>query len=452
MASRYTAGGKSRKDRSPAPSGQQGPVTRSRGGISVEKDRLSPSSSENDYGWETDSDSHTYQTVNVKGKGPLNPSESSEDDYTYTSGPGAGQSRSTSVASTARTLVSVHQDLDELFDNQELLDIITNRVQTLEEQLDNMANAPVRERNYKPDAFSGKADENPKSWLIKFAETTKINKGDDDYKLLAFGLALKGGARLWYEGLSEATRANMGQLTTAFKERFITSLPKWVTEQSFAGRKQKEGESVEDYIFDMQDRGSRLGKSDPEILSAFVQGLLPALREKVIMRDPGTLAQADSAARLGESVLLMEGASKQKSSVAAFNQPQGDKNPKDPQRQLGPHPRSQGQPRSNPGGRQYCENCRRHGHATSDCRSTNKSQVRQNSFTCFNCGAPDHFIRDCRKPPQFPKNSNGRFNNRNPRGQGQIAPNGRFNGGPPAGPRQSGGYNGPSEGQNHLNY
>ena len=245
------------------------------------------------------------------------------------------QKPSTSHSEGLRT-VQVPQDLWTSFTVNERFAILQNRLATLENQLYETLNnhqsptmpdppastaatagpstsvntpaittSPGVNFSFRPlESFKGEDTEDPSTWLNRYKNFATFQKWTDEQKANAFGLFMHNSAELWYN-LPEDTKSNWVNIEAAFKERFVSGLPKWVNEQALSNRKQGPNESVSAYIYDMKIRCARLGKTPAEALNYFVMGLLPGIRSYVIGQDPKTITQAETCARLGESINQM---------------------------------------------------------------------------------------------------------------------------------------------------
>lgn len=128
-------------------------------------------------------------------------------------------------------------------------------------------------------------------------------------------------------------------------------------------QKQRVGENVQDYITSMRATAARQGTPDRQVLEAIMEGFLPEIQEKVVMRDPRTLDELESAAVLSERA-------RTKTLIQAIQ--------------------SQGERHSFKG-----QNSNRQNSKFS--RQNNKSNFNNsNSYKCYSCGKTRHRRIDCR--------------------------------------------------------
>ena len=97
----------------------------------------------------------------------------------------------------------------------------------------------------------------------------------------------------------------MGHSENKILDQF-TNKNTWILEQELADRRQLPGESVEDYAVDVQRRCQQLKKSGAEQLPIFVRNLRPKIRSFVIGKNPLNMTEAESYAKLGESVATLD--------------------------------------------------------------------------------------------------------------------------------------------------
>lgn len=115
---------------------------------------------------------------------------------------------------------------------------------------------------------------------------------------MGFPTLLRGNAKRWFIH-SDIDKTNLKRITDAFKTRFLN--PSKCSTATLFQQKQRVGENVQDYITSMRATAARLGTPDRQVLEAIMNGFLPEIREKVIMRDPRTLEDLESAAVLSET-------------------------------------------------------------------------------------------------------------------------------------------------------
>lgn len=146
--------------------------------------------------------------------------------------------------------------------------------------------------------FDGSDDNASYEFLIDLEHYAKAHKLKDEDVVLGFPTLLGGNAKRWFIH-SDIDKTNLKRITDAFKTRFLN--PSKCSTATLFQQKQRVGENVQDYITSMRATAARLGTPDRQVLEAIMNGFLPEIREKVIMRDPRTLEDLETAAVLSET-------------------------------------------------------------------------------------------------------------------------------------------------------
>ena len=146
--------------------------------------------------------------------------------------------------------------------------------------------------------FDGSDENAAYEFLIDLEHYAKAHKLKDEDVLLGFPTLLRGNAKRWFIH-SNADKTNIKSVTDAFRNRFLN--PSKCSTAVLFQQKQRVGENVQDYITSMRATAARLGTPDRQVLEAIMEGFLPEIREKVVMRDPHTLDELESAAVLSET-------------------------------------------------------------------------------------------------------------------------------------------------------
>lgn len=146
--------------------------------------------------------------------------------------------------------------------------------------------------------FDGSDENAAYEFLIDLEHYAKAHKLKDEDVLLGFPTLLRGNAKRWFIH-SNADKTNIKSVTDAFRNRFLN--PSKCSTAVLFQQKQRVGENVQDYITSMRATAARLGTPDRQVLEAIMEGFLPEIREKVVMRDPRTLDELESAAVLSET-------------------------------------------------------------------------------------------------------------------------------------------------------
>ena len=224
-------------------------------------------------------------------------------------------------------------------------------------------------------------------------------------------MCLSGAARVWYTKLPAVQKANIDKIYVLFLSKYRSTGLDWCKEASFQFMTQLPHEQVHHYANRIAEQGTKIGKSDRDMLNQFVKGLHAQIKTHTIATGPSSLEQAIKAAALYESArafsaeveptVMMQG--KEKSGIDPRKLPQKDQ--------------------------VQCRYCRRMGHKLEDCtvRQENnqkrQDQTQQYSdrlkvtvtgqaqgdrapasqpvrsvflyVTCYNCQEKGHIRRDC---------------------------------------------------------
>ena len=151
----------------------------------------------------------------------------------------------------------------------------------------------------KLDKFSGKSNEDAKSWLLQFAQYCTCYGMDDETKANVFSFHLQDHARIWYNSLSDSIRNNWQSLETAFKQRFTEDRD--TLDLSILQISQSVTETVLDYLCRLQKKAALNPKVDDNLLLAIaVNGLRSEIRRIVINKEPKNFADLRRYATIAE--------------------------------------------------------------------------------------------------------------------------------------------------------
>ena len=149
--------------------------------------------------------------------------------------------------------------------------------------------------------FSGQ-NSDASEFLQNFLFYADFLNWTDQERVRAFPLALQGNARTWFTNMT-AKYTKFTELSKAFSDHFLSRDNDWMLRQNLSSRHQLPSESISGYAADIQKRCQRLKITVHEQLHFFTQGLLPAIREYVILNKPKTFEEAVSLATLKSNVL-----------------------------------------------------------------------------------------------------------------------------------------------------
>ena len=152
--------------------------------------------------------------------------------------------------------------------------------------------------------FSGNKGEDPNAFFVRIDRQANFSGWNDDRKLHAVFLALRGTASDFAETLPAAVKANYEDLKEAITNHFKINKSKvlqWEEIQRFA---LKDGQSVTSYYDELRKLATSLGGiSDEQLLVMFQRGLPRDLKIQVMAKEPRTLNEGLEAARLFEGML-----------------------------------------------------------------------------------------------------------------------------------------------------
>jgi len=164
-----------------------------------------------------------------------------------------------------------------------------------------------------PSKFSGRSNEDPFKYLQNFELAAVSNLWTDDLRLTGLPNYLTDTALLWYHGYvkdrNAAATALAGapctakitwdELRTDLQKGFRTVASKEVAEEKLQARKQKVGESPEDYVYSKLDLLHDFEHSMPldQKIRHIIKGLRPSYLERIHVMNPQTIEEVIIAIR-----------------------------------------------------------------------------------------------------------------------------------------------------------
>ena len=130
-----------------------------------------------------------------------------------------------------------------------------------------------------------------------------MNGWDDVNLSLGLPLYLKGHASAWFNTLPTPDEMSFDELSEELVTHFGSGASEWRVRQALGQRRQLEKESVAHYSYGLRTHCARINLPRTEWTHYFVQGLLPEIREYVVLQQPESLEVAENYAKLKESVL-----------------------------------------------------------------------------------------------------------------------------------------------------
>ena len=155
--------------------------------------------------------------------------------------------------------------------------------------------------------FRGDECEDVHEFIRNYKRAGRLNGWDDVNLSLGLPLYLKGHASAWFNTLPTPDEMSFDELSEELVTHFGSGASEWRVRQALGQRRQLEKESVADYSYGLRTHCARINLPRTEWTHYFVQGLLPEIREYVVLQQPESLEVAENYAKLKESVLATSG-------------------------------------------------------------------------------------------------------------------------------------------------
>ena len=150
--------------------------------------------------------------------------------------------------------------------------------------------------------YSGAPEDDLDSFISRFKDFAELKNYTGTKTVLALNSLIEGHARRYLETVLPADKDTVVKIQKLLKDHFEGQSWLWGVESQLLSRKQKHSESLDQYASDIMLWGRQAKKSDAELKSIFMRGLLPCNRAFVFSKQPETFREALDAARLGISV------------------------------------------------------------------------------------------------------------------------------------------------------
>ena len=150
--------------------------------------------------------------------------------------------------------------------------------------------------------YSGNAHDDLDSFIDRFKDYATLRDYNAAKAVLALNSIIDGHARVFLNTIGETERDSVVKIQALLKANFEGASWRWGIESQLLIRKQQLAESLDSYASDIMLWGKQIKKSDAELSSLFIRGLLPAIRAFVLSKQPETFRNALDAARLAVSV------------------------------------------------------------------------------------------------------------------------------------------------------
>lgn len=138
--------------------------------------------------------------------------------------------------------------------------------------------------------YSGTQTGCPKEWIATYERFSLLKGWDNETKGMAMPLYLKDTALSWYEEQEETLLTDFKSLKHAFLDRFQLTRTQILTELDvLAARKQARSETVDEYLADIARKCKRLKRTKDQEFECALQGLLPHIKQHVLLQQPETI-------------------------------------------------------------------------------------------------------------------------------------------------------------------
>ena len=116
-----------------------------------------------------------------------------------------------------------------------------------------------------------------------------------------FHMCLQGTAKIWFQQLDSPTSSNIEKIFSAFLFKFKPLGPDWSREPCFLSLRHTPQENSQQFANRVLEKGTKLGKSERDLLTQFIRGLPTPNRLHTIAQDTDTFDGATRIATLFET-------------------------------------------------------------------------------------------------------------------------------------------------------
>lgn len=150
--------------------------------------------------------------------------------------------------------------------------------------------------------YSGGPNDDLDSFITRFKDYAELKNYTGAKTVLALNSLIEGHARTFLSTIPQEQKDTVAKIEKLLKDQFEGQSWLWGVETQLLSRKQNSTETLDDYSSDIMLWGRQTKKTDAELKSIFMRGLLPSTRAFVFSQQPETFQDALNAARLGISV------------------------------------------------------------------------------------------------------------------------------------------------------
>jgi hypothetical protein len=150
--------------------------------------------------------------------------------------------------------------------------------------------------------YSGNANDDLDSFISRFKDYSVLRDYNAAKSVLALNSVIDGHARVFLDTIPTSEKDSIAKIQALLKSNFEGASWRWAVESQLLIRRQHSSESLDSYASDIMLWCKQIKKSDAELSSIFIRGLLPAIRAFVLSKEPESFRNALDAARLAVAV------------------------------------------------------------------------------------------------------------------------------------------------------
>lgn len=153
-----------------------------------------------------------------------------------------------------------------------------------------------------PQQFHGRSDEDTEAFLKAFERWKAYKQYADGPTLAALPFLLKYGALRWFDTQPQNVQTVFDYLKAAFRERYFSvGRDKWKKADKLWAMQQKTGQTVDDFITEVEKSASGVTDDQENIKMIVTNGHHPAMRQFVLQKAATTIALIRQWAILAET-------------------------------------------------------------------------------------------------------------------------------------------------------
>ena len=134
-----------------------------------------------------------------------------------------------------------------------------------------------------PGSFGGLPNENAELFITRVKHFILYKRLPEQSAISAIALLLKGGARIWFDGLPESRRDTTEHLYEAFTQRYLISEgSQCIDFFELLEYRQSKSQTVEEYIELVEKIARRSDLNEKQVIYILLKGILPSIRTSVL--------------------------------------------------------------------------------------------------------------------------------------------------------------------------